>query len=112
QHGGAARLLEIVQHRGGDMARDRRTERARPTLAHEECARPQLSDRPRQRERLERACARVVVEVDGAHVCSRMLRGNVSISCLRSEARSVVVTRVRPGRETTTRSRTPYSTTA
>src|SRR5688572_11468266 len=95
-----------------DEAGAAQTHRALPALAHEQRACPQLRDGSGERERLEPARGRVIIQVQIAHPRSRRSLGSESIKVLRSAERSTVVTRVRPSRVTTTRSRTPYNTTA
>jgi hypothetical protein len=54
--------------RRGEVPDDGSAERTRPALAHEQCACAQLADWASESEWLEVARARVVVQIDGAHV--------------------------------------------
>jgi hypothetical protein len=53
--------------RRGDVPRDLGAQRPLPPLANEQRTGAQLARRARERERLERASPRIVVEMDRAH---------------------------------------------
>src|SRR2546423_9364587 len=105
-------FLEVREMLRADESRALQRCRALPPLADERRTSAQLRTGARQGERLELPRPRVVVEVEGAHDFPRLAAERDSTNLFKSEALSVVVTRVSPSCVTTTKSFTPYMTTS